>query len=80
MFIIFIVGSVTPIVGIKSTTQLYAQGSWVSSFPATHYYTFHATVEGDSLTFDYLYDTTIAASGTTLNKQTGGISGIYGVI
>ena len=80
VLMIFIVGSVTPIVGIKSTTQLYAQGSWVSSFPATHYYTFHATVEGDSLTFDYLYDTTIAANGTTLNKQTGGISGIYGVI
>lgn len=80
VLMIFIVGSVTPIVGIKSTTQLYAQGSWVSSFPATHYYIFHATVEGDSLTFDYLYDTTIAANGTTLNKQTVGISGIYGVI
>ena len=77
---IFIAGSVTPIVGIMSTTQLYAQGSWVSSYPATHYYTFHATVEGDSLTFDYLYDTAIATNGNTINKQTVGISGSYCVI
>lgn len=80
MLMIFLGGSVTPLVGIMSSTQLYAQGSWVSSYPATHYYTFHATREGDSLTFDYLYDTAIATNGNTISKQTVGISGIYGVI
>lgn len=59
---------------------MYAQGSWVSDYPATHLITFHATRSGDVLTFDYLYDTTIAANGNTLSKLTNGISGIFGMV
>lgn len=77
---IFVAGSVTPIIGIMSSTQLYAFGSWVSSYPATHYYTFHATVAGDTLTYDYLYDTVIAENGNTVTELGAGISGIFGII
>ena len=80
VLIIFAAGSVTPIIGIKSSTQLYAFGGWVSSYPATHYYTFHATVDGDTLTYDYLHDTVIAENGNTVEKLGSGISGIFGVI
>lgn len=66
--------------GFKSSTNLYALGGWTSSYPAVHVLSFHAVVSGDTLSFDYLYDATIARNGNTVTKQTMGISGIYGVI